>query len=278
MEHEERSFDHEVDVLVVGAGAGGMVSAWTAAAAGLDALVIEKAELYGGNSALSGGGAWMPNAPEFIRQGQRDDPEKLFAYLRAIAPDVDPRAPTALPLGGPQARRGARGDSVLPQRLLLGQGVLGLSPREGRQSTRAWAVGGADRPTPARRRRPRLRGGTARIPGAPRGNVDDQRRLPRPDYLRWSGWRGKRALLRLARPNRRGAASRPGDDDQRRRAGHPSAFGAPSQAGVPLWLETPMQIVDHRLAADALWGCMSSADGRPADRRAPRRHARHRRL
>ncbi|MDB5422978.1 MAG: 3-ketosteroid-delta-dehydrogenase, partial [Phenylobacterium sp.] len=83
-------FDHMTDVVVVGAGAGGMVSAWTAAGLGLDVLVIEKAAVYGGNSALSGGGAWLPNAPLFQRLGEGDDPEKLFTYLRTIAPDVKP--------------------------------------------------------------------------------------------------------------------------------------------------------------------------------------------
>ncbi|HEY4280163.1 MAG TPA: FAD-binding protein, partial [Conexibacter sp.] len=62
---------HEVDVLVVGSGAGGMVSALTTRAAGLDTLVIEKSELFGGSTARSGGGAWVPNAPVLLRGGQR---------------------------------------------------------------------------------------------------------------------------------------------------------------------------------------------------------------
>ena len=52
-------------------------------------LILEKTESYGGNSALSGGGAWMPNAPELVRQGQGDDLNDTLAYLRRLAPDVD---------------------------------------------------------------------------------------------------------------------------------------------------------------------------------------------
>ncbi|MBX3509566.1 MAG: FAD-dependent oxidoreductase [Hyphomonadaceae bacterium] len=83
------AWDYETDVVVVGSGSAGMTTAWTAAQCGLDALVLEKTEVYGGNSAMSGGGAWMPNAPELIRHGQRDDPAKVVSYLRNIAPEVD---------------------------------------------------------------------------------------------------------------------------------------------------------------------------------------------
>ncbi|WP_156765500.1 FAD-binding protein, partial [Mycobacterium sp. 1245499.0] len=55
-------FDHVVDVLIVGSGGGGMTAALTAQAAGLDALVIEKSSHFGGSTALSGGGIWVPGA------------------------------------------------------------------------------------------------------------------------------------------------------------------------------------------------------------------------
>jgi 3-oxosteroid 1-dehydrogenase len=83
-------FDEVFDTVVVGSGAAGMAAAWTAARCGLSALIIEKADVYGGNSALSGGGAWMPNAPVLLRHGQKDDLDKTFQYLRTIAPEVDP--------------------------------------------------------------------------------------------------------------------------------------------------------------------------------------------
>lgn len=83
------TWDYETDVVVVGSGSAGLTTAWTAAKCGLQTLVIEKTEFYGGNSAMSGGGAWMPNSPELVRHGQRDDPKKLVQYLRNIAPEVE---------------------------------------------------------------------------------------------------------------------------------------------------------------------------------------------
>jgi len=46
-------WDKEVDVLVVGSGAGGLLSALVAADAHADVLVIEKEPLWGGTSATS---------------------------------------------------------------------------------------------------------------------------------------------------------------------------------------------------------------------------------
>jgi len=53
-------WDHTVDVLVVGSGAGGMVTALTAHDGGASVLVIEKDVGVGGSSARSGGGVWIP--------------------------------------------------------------------------------------------------------------------------------------------------------------------------------------------------------------------------
>lgn len=83
--------DHEVDVLIVGSGAGGMVTALTTQAEGLNPLIIEKSRFWGGSSARSGGGAWVPNAPALLREGERDDPERIVAYMMAIAGDRVPR-------------------------------------------------------------------------------------------------------------------------------------------------------------------------------------------
>ena len=77
-------FDHVVDVLIVGSGGGGMTAALTAQAAGLDALVVEKSSHFGGSTALSGGGIWVPGAPAQRREGYAPPPDGVIEYLRRI--------------------------------------------------------------------------------------------------------------------------------------------------------------------------------------------------
>ena len=77
-------FDHVVDVLVVGSGGGGMTAALAADASGLDTLVVEKARYFGGSTALSGGGIWVPGAPAQRRGGYNPSPDGVVEYLRRI--------------------------------------------------------------------------------------------------------------------------------------------------------------------------------------------------
>ncbi|MDT5073711.1 MAG: 3-oxosteroid 1-dehydrogenase, partial [Mycobacterium sp.] len=74
-------FDHEVDVLVVGSGGGGMTAALKAEADGLDALIVEKSSQFGGSTALSGGGIWVPGAPAQRRAGYEPSRDDVFTYL-----------------------------------------------------------------------------------------------------------------------------------------------------------------------------------------------------
>jgi len=77
-----QDWDHTVDLLVVGSGAGAMVSALTAYDRGGDVLLIEKGEQYGGSSAMSGGGFWLPNNHLMSGVGIDDDPEEALEYLK----------------------------------------------------------------------------------------------------------------------------------------------------------------------------------------------------
>ncbi len=77
-------FDHSVDVLVIGSGAGGMTAALRADASGLDTLIVEKSPKFGGSSALSGGGIWVPGAPSQRKAGYSPDPAGVFDYLKTI--------------------------------------------------------------------------------------------------------------------------------------------------------------------------------------------------
>lgn len=70
-----------VDMLVVGSGLGGMMSAIRAHDLGLKTVMIEKSHVYGGTSALSGGGIWIPVNPEM---GDEDSHEKAMSYLRSL--------------------------------------------------------------------------------------------------------------------------------------------------------------------------------------------------
>src|SRR6195952_876859 len=80
----------EYDVVVVGTGAAGMVAALTAAHNGLSTVVVEKAAHYGGSTARSGGGVWIPNNEILERDGVSDTPEAARTYLHAIIGDAVP--------------------------------------------------------------------------------------------------------------------------------------------------------------------------------------------
>ncbi|WP_027935030.1 3-oxosteroid 1-dehydrogenase [Amycolatopsis thermoflava] len=80
----------EFDVVVVGSGAAGMTAALAAADAGLSVVVIEKAARFGGSTARSGGGVWIPGNEALRAAGVEDTPEAARAYLEAIVGDVVP--------------------------------------------------------------------------------------------------------------------------------------------------------------------------------------------
>lgn len=75
----------QFDVVVVGSGAGALLTAIRAADAGLSAVVIEKTGLVGGTSAISGGGIWIPDNHDMARHGLRDSVDAAFRYVKACA-------------------------------------------------------------------------------------------------------------------------------------------------------------------------------------------------
>lgn len=85
--HNNKSHPDTYDVVVVGSGAGAMTAAITAADQGLSVLVVEKAAQYGGTSALSGGGIWIPDNHYFKKIGGKDSYEQAMTYLKAAIGD-----------------------------------------------------------------------------------------------------------------------------------------------------------------------------------------------
>src|SRR3954468_8813030 len=79
------------DVVVVGAGGAGMTAALAAARQGLDTLLIEKSAYFGGSTARSGGGVWIPGNYALRAAGEADGPEAYKRYLDAIVGDVVPK-------------------------------------------------------------------------------------------------------------------------------------------------------------------------------------------
>ena len=84
------NWNMEVDVVVVGSGAGGMVSALVAARNHAQVVVVEKDKLWGGTSATSGGGIWIAGSDQAKAEGFEDNPEDAFTYLRALSADNVP--------------------------------------------------------------------------------------------------------------------------------------------------------------------------------------------
>ncbi|OAH60004.1 3-ketosteroid-delta-1-dehydrogenase [Dietzia cinnamea] len=82
--------DQVFDVVVVGSGGAGMTAALAAAKKGLSVVLVEKAPRYGGSTARSGGGVWIPNNSVLQRDGVLDTPEAARTYLRSIVGDVVP--------------------------------------------------------------------------------------------------------------------------------------------------------------------------------------------
>lgn len=88
-------FDVEADVVVVGSGAAGATAAVFASEAGRKVVLLEKALLFGGTTAKSGGVYWIPNN-SFVREKGIEEPREstLQAMCRYAYPQLfDAKAP-----------------------------------------------------------------------------------------------------------------------------------------------------------------------------------------
>ena len=81
-ESANQGWDEEVDVLVVGSGAGAMTAALRAHDEGGEVLLIEKTSQYGGSSAMSSCLLWIPENHLMPGLGIEDNREDAMEYLR----------------------------------------------------------------------------------------------------------------------------------------------------------------------------------------------------
>ncbi len=79
------------DVLVVGSGGGALTGAYVAASEGLDVLVIESTDKFGGTTCYSGGAVWLPGNQASERDGLDDTNDAALDYFQTVVGDRTPR-------------------------------------------------------------------------------------------------------------------------------------------------------------------------------------------
>jgi 3-oxosteroid 1-dehydrogenase len=79
------AWDEEADLVVVGSGAAALSAAVVAAVEGVSVIVLEKAEVVGGTTSVSGGGFWIPLNRHMAERGVEDSREEALEYMRACA-------------------------------------------------------------------------------------------------------------------------------------------------------------------------------------------------
>ena len=89
--HSSDHWDQQVDLLILGTGAGGLAAAVTGANEGLSTLVLEKTEFLGGTTAYSAGTCWIPNNRFQRADGITDDEQVAGGYLDRLVGDRAPR-------------------------------------------------------------------------------------------------------------------------------------------------------------------------------------------
>src|ERR1700709_2162818 len=81
---ENRRWDTETDLLVIGAGAAGMTAALVGALEGLETVLCEKSDTVGGTTATSAGTVWIPGSRQSKAAGVPDTIDAAKTYLAAI--------------------------------------------------------------------------------------------------------------------------------------------------------------------------------------------------
>ncbi|MCX7864825.1 MAG: FAD-binding protein, partial [Novosphingobium sp.] len=82
-----READETFDFVIVGSGGGSMCAALVIKQAGLEPLILEKTDLFGGTTAKSGGIMWIPNNRFMKEAGVFDSTELAMTYMDAVVGD-----------------------------------------------------------------------------------------------------------------------------------------------------------------------------------------------
>ncbi|GJF16742.1 3-ketosteroid-delta-1-dehydrogenase [Mycolicibacterium cyprinidarum] len=124
-------WDEVTDVLIAGSGAGGVTGAYTAAREGLDVILVEATEKFGGTTAYSGGGGmWFPCNPVLLRAGTDDSIDDALEYYTAVVGDRTPRAlQETYVRGGAPLIEYLESDGLLKFQLLPWPDYFGKAPK-----------------------------------------------------------------------------------------------------------------------------------------------------
>src|SRR5579871_2521443 len=83
-------WDRVADVVVLGSGAAGLVAATLASDGGADVVLLEKAELIGGTTGVSGGMPWVPLNRHMSDVGVADSRDDALTYIRRLTLGREP--------------------------------------------------------------------------------------------------------------------------------------------------------------------------------------------
>ncbi len=243
------------DVVIVGSGAAGMTAGLTAARHGLRAVVVEKARRFGGSTARSGGGVWIPNNDALRRDGVRDTAEDARAYLAHIVGDAvaDDRQQAFLD-HGPAMLSDVLRESPLRMRWVPGYADYYPEAPGGRGGGRSVEPAVLD----------------GRVLGEHLGELErDYVRSPRNLVITQADFRKLNLLMRrptsALRALRVGIRWFWGNITGKRLLARGQALAAGLRvglrdAGVPLWLDTPMLDLDQN-ASGRVTGIVVERDG-----------------
>ena len=84
------AWDQVVDVVVLGSGAAGLSAAILAHDGGAEVLLLEKSDLFGGTTAVSGGMPWIPLNKHMTELGVSDTRDEAITYIRRLALGTEP--------------------------------------------------------------------------------------------------------------------------------------------------------------------------------------------